>query len=507
MTVLIPVLGDQLSPSLPTLSEADRENTVILMMEVMEEASYVPHHPKKIAFIFSAMRHYAEELRDQGWMVDYVPLDDEGNSGNFTGEVKRAISRHHVTAVHITEASEYRVMEMIDGWKQAFDVPVTIHPDNRFICDHSTFDKWAKGRKTFRMENFYRDRRKSTGLLMDGEEPEGGSWNYDSENRKPARGNVSMPQPLRFEPDDITRDVLALVGDRFADNFGSLDDYWFGATRADAEQAFDVFIERALPCFGDYQDAMLADQKFLFHALISLYLNVGLLDPLAICRRVEDEYYDGRAPLNAAEGFIRQIIGWREYVRGIYWREMPGYEEQNALAADRDLPGFYWSGETDMACMKACIAQTRDEAYAHHIQRLMVTGNFALIAGVDPKQLHIWYLSVYADAFEWVELPNTLGMSQFGDGGLLASKPYASSGSYINKMSDYCKNCSYSVSKKAGKDACPFNYLYWDFVGRHAERFRSNPRMAMMVSSYGKFSDEKKAQIDADARRFLDDLD
>ena len=507
MTILIPVLGDQLSPKLPALTKANQKNSVILMMEVMEEASYAPHHPKKIAFIFSAMRHYALELRSLGWVVDYVALDDQDNSGNFTGEVKRAICRHRAKAVHITEASEYRVMEMIDDWNQAFDVPVFLHPDNRFICDHSSFNKWAKGRKTLRLENFYRDMRKITGLLMNGEVPEGGLWNYDSENRKSAKAHMFMPQPLRFEPDEITSNVLTLVGDRFANNFGSLDDYWFGATRADAERAFDAFLERALPCFGDYQDAMLTDQKFLFHALISLYLNVGLLDPLALCHRVEDEYRKGRAPLNAAEGFIRQIIGWREYVRGIYWREMPGYEDQNALAAQRDLPAFYWSGETDMACLKACIIQTRDEAYAHHIQRLMVTGNFALIAGINPKQLHIWYLSVYADAFEWVELPNTLGMSQFGDGGLLASKPYASSGSYINKMSDYCKNCYYSVSKKEGKDACPFNYLYWDFIGRNADRFGNNPRMTMMVSSYRKFSDEKKSQIDADARRFLDNLD
>ena len=506
MTVLIPVLGDQLSPNLPMLMQADRENSVILMMEVMEEASYVPHHPKKIAFIFSAMRHYAQELRDQGWVVDYVALDDERNSGNFTGEIKRAISRHNITAVHVTEASEYRVMEMMNHWKHDFNVTVTIHPDNRFICDHAKFNTWANERKTLRMENFYRDMRKSTGLLMDGDNPEGGSWNYDSQNRKPAQDDFFIPQPLRFQPDAITREVLALVSGHFSDNFGSLDNYWFGATRVDAERAFDAFVEKALPCFGDYQDAMLKDQKFLYHALISIYLNVGLLDPLAICRRVEDEYRKGRAPLNAVEGFIRQIIGWREYVRGIYWREMPGYDEHNALEANRDLPDFYWSGKTDMACMKTCITQTRDEAYAHHIQRLMVTGNFALIAGINPKQLHIWYLSVYADAFEWVELPNTLGMSQFGDGGLLASKPYASSGSYINKMSDYCKNCNYSVNKKEGQDACPFNYLYWDFIGRHSARFKSNPRMAMMVSSYGKFSDSKKAQISEDSKRFLNNL-
>lgn len=506
MTVLIPILGDQLTPTLPALLEADPSNSIILMMEVMEEASYVPHHPKKIAFILSAMRHFAGELTEAGWTVEYVKLDDPENSGTFTGEVERALQHFDATAIHVTEASEYRVLEAIKAWQEQFDVPVTIHPDDRFVASHQQFDDWANGRKSLRMEYFYREMRRKTGLLMDGDKPEGGEWNFDSENRKPAENGLFMPVPPRFEPDGITQGVLHLVREHFDENFGSLDDYWFGASRAQAERALDHFIDKALANFGDYQDAMLQGQKFLYHALVSLYLNVGLLDPLSVCRRVEEAYKDGKAPLNAAEGFIRQILGWREYVRGIYWREMPDYVYNNALEATRDLPGFYWSGETDMECLHQCITQTRDEAYAHHIQRLMVTGNFALLIGADPYQLHEWYLAVYADAFEWVELPNTLGMSQFGDGGLLASKPYASSGSYINKMSDYCESCRYQVSKKEGEDACPFNYLYWDFIARHKEAFKDNPRMAMMVRSYGKFDDGKKAQIRRDSKRFLQDL-
>ncbi|NJM49707.1 MAG: cryptochrome/photolyase family protein [Sphingomonadales bacterium] len=506
MTIIIPVLGDQLTPTLPALMQADPQNSVILMMEVMEEASYVPHHPKKIAFLFSAMRHFAVELRDAGWRVDYITLDEEGNSGSFIGEVARAIKRHGAKAIALTEPSEWRVMQDLKGWQAQLNLPVTICPDDRFICSADAFAEWAEGRKSLRMEYFYREMRKKTGLLMDGDKPEGNAWNYDSENRKPAGHDLFMPTPPRFEPDAITRDVLDLVGARFADNFGTLDNYWFGATRADAEQALDHFIEYALAAFGDYQDAMLRGEKFLYHSLLSLYMNVGLLAPLAVCRRVEAAYRCGKVPLNAAEGFIRQIIGWREYVRGIYWREMPDYVERNALDATRDLPAFYWSGDTDMECLRQTIGQTRDEAYAHHIQRLMVTGNFALIAGVDPKQLHEWYLAVYADAFEWVELPNTLGMSQFGDGGLLASKPYASSGGYINKMSDYCGVCRYKVAKKEGANACPFNYLYWDFIARHEARFAKNPRMAMMARSYGKFEDAKKAQIKKDADRFLEKL-
>ncbi len=486
--------------------KADPAHSIILMMEVMEEASYVPHHPKKIAFIFSAMRHFAQELRETGWLVDYVALDDPGNTGTFTDEVARAINRHSITNIALTEPSEFRVMELVRGWQDAFGITVHVQRDDRFVCSLEEFSQWAEGRKSLRMEYFYREMRKKTGLLMKEGKPEGGKWNFDKENRKPAGDNLFMPRPKRFAPDAITQEVLQLVEAQFPDNFGSLDDYWFGASRADAENALESFLSEALPQFGEFQDAMLEGQNFLYHAVISLYLNIGLLSPLGVCLRVEEEYRAGRVPINSAEGFIRQIIGWREYVRGIYWREMPGYQKRNDLSAHRALPSFYWTGDTQMNCLRTCISQTRDEAYAHHIQRLMITGNFALIAGIDPEQVHEWYLAVYADAFEWVELPNTLGMSQFADGGILASKPYASSGTYIDKMSDYCGACRYSVKVKEGEDACPFNYLYWDFISRHEERFKNNPRMAMIVRSYGKFSPAKKSQIATDASRFLSEL-
>jgi deoxyribodipyrimidine photolyase-related protein len=356
------------------------------------------------------------------------------------------------------------------------------------------------------MEFFYREMRRETGLLMAGDDPAGGQWNFDHDNRKSAARDLLMPQPLRFAPDAITQDVLELVASHFPNNFGVLAPFWFACTRKDAEAAFTHFVKTALPQFGDYQDAMLAGEKFLYHAVVSLYLNCGLLDPLALCRAAEAEYRAGRAPLNAVEGFIRQIIGWREYVRGIYWREGPDYVHRNALGAVRPLPWFYWSAETDMACIRSCVEQTRDEAYAHHIQRLMVTGNFALLAGVDPHALHIWYLAVYADAYEWVEAPNTIGMSQFADGGLLASKPYVSSGAYIDRMSDYCGGCRYKVKLKAGEDACPFNYLYWDFIARHRALVEKNPRMAQMVRNYDRFADERKAEIAEDSTRFLASL-
>ncbi len=501
---LILILGDQLSPGISSLKDVSPDEAVVLIAEVAGEASYVRHHKKKIAFLFSAMRHFAEELRLAGWQVDYVRLDDSANSGTLAGEVLRAAGRHGAAALRVTEPGEWRVLQSLQALDTALDVEIL--PDDRFIASHAEFDSWAEGRKALRMEYFYREMRRKTGLLMDGEQPEGGQWNFDHDNRKAAARDLLMPQPLRFAPDAITLEVLDLVEARFADHFGTLEPFWFATTRADAEAAFAHFLKTALPHFGDYQDAMLAGEKFLYHAVVSLYLNCGLLDPLEMCRAVEAEYREGRAPLNAAEGFIRQIIGWREYVRGIYWREGPDYVRRNALNATRPLPDFYWSADTKMACIRACVEQTRDEAYAHHIQRLMVTGNFALLAGIDPHELHEWYLAVYADAYEWVEAPNTVGMSQFADGGLLASKPYVASGAYIDRMSDYCSGCAYDVKAKAGPNACPFNYLYWDFIARHHDRLKGNPRMAQMVRSYGRFSEERKGEIAADAADFLASL-
>ncbi len=501
---IIVILGDQLSPNLSSLDGADKATSVILMAEVAAEATYVKHHKKKIAFVFSAMRHFASELRTAGWTVHYTPLDDVENSGSIAGEAFRIAALYGASSIRLTEPGEWRLREDLSALDAAFDFDMV--PDDRFIASHAEFEAWAEGRKALRMEYFYRDMRRKTGLLMDDDKPVGGQWNFDHDNRKPAARDLLMPQPPRFEPDIVTKEVLGLVAAQFPDHFGDLHPFWFGTTRADAEAAFAHFLKYALPKFGDYQDAMLRDEKFLYHAVVSLYLNCGLLDPLESCRRVEAEYRAGRAPLNAAEGFIRQIIGWREYVRGIYWLKMPDYAQANALNATRPLPDFYWTAETDMACIRACVKQTREEAYAHHIQRLMVTGTFALLSGINPQELHEWYLAVYADAYEWVELPNTIGMSQFADGGLLASKPYAASGAYMDRMSDYCGACRYKVKEKAGADACPFNYLYWDFIARHRERIKGNPRMAQMVRTWDKFSTERQAEVRTDAARFLDGL-
>ena len=505
MTTLRFVLGDQLTRDGAALRDI-AAGDVVLMVEAADETTYVKHHKQKIAFILSAMRHFAEELRADGLVVDYVRLDAPGNSGSFTGELQRAVKRHAATRVIVTEPGEWRVLAQMKTWQATLGIPVDILDDDRFFASTARFTAWAKDRKSLRMEFFYREMRRETDLLMQGDEPAGGQWNFDSDNRKRLPKTVSLPQRFGYAPDAITQEVLALVGHRFADHFGDLDPFDWAVTRADALQSLQDFLDHALPNFGDYQDAMATGEPFVFHSLISPYLNAGLLTPREICIAAEREYRETRAPLNAVEGFIRQILGWREYIRGVYWLKMPDYAQTNALNATRALPWLYWSGETDMHCMKEAIGQTRRTAYSHHIQRLMVTGNFALLAGIAPKQIAEWYLVVYADAYEWVELPNVQGMSQFADGGLLASKPYASSGAYIDRMSDFCKPCVYDVKQKTGPTACPFNYLYWAFLIRNAKTLRGNPRMAMPYRTLDGWDAPRKAAIAAEAERFLDGL-
>ncbi len=504
MGVLRLVLGDQLSPGLSSLEDAG-PGDVVLMAEVAEEATYVRHHKKKIAFLFAAMRHFAEELRSAGLRVRYVRLDDPGNQGSLRGEVARALEDDpSLSAVVVTKPGEWRLFQDMETWRDLMPVPVDLREDTRFIVPLTEFYAWAKGRKQLRMEFFYRDVRRKTGLLMDGEEPAGGQWNFDHDNRK--RLPKSLVPPPRFLPpaDAVTQDAIALVAERFPDHFGDLEPWVFATTRAGAEAARDHFISEILPGFGDWQDAMAKGEPWMWHSLLSVYLNCGLLDPLDVCRRAETEWREGRAPLNAVEGFIRQIIGWREYVRGIYWLKMPGYAQTNTLNAHRPLPDFYWTGETDMRCMAEAIGQTKRHAYAHHIQRLMVTGNFALIAGLDPAEVNDWYLLVYADAYEWVELPNTHGMALHADGGLMASKPYAASGNYINKMSDYCSGCAYDVTAKTGPKACPFNFLYWDFIAKNRESLAGNPRMALIYNALDRLDPASLSAMRKQASAYLE---
>ena len=503
MVRLVLILGDQLSDHLSALQAADKSTDIVVMAEVMAEAEYVPHHPKKIAFLFASMRKFADRMRADGWTVTYYKLDDEDNPQTLNGVLLARAQEFGTTQVLTTQAGEWRVIQAVE------DVPLDVEvlPDDRFIATHAEFEAWAEGRKALRMEYFYRDMRRKTGLMMDGDKPAGGQWNFDQDNRKPAPGSVEYSGPMRFGPDETTQQVLDLVAEKFGRNFGSLDDFWFATDHSQAKQHLAHWIKGGLPKFGDFQDAMMGDERFLYHAIIGLYINAGLLDPLEVCQVVEEAWQNDAAPINAAEGFIRQIIGWREYVRGIYFREGPDYTSRNALGHTRDLPWAYWGGKTWMRCLEKSVEQTEQEAYAHHIQRLMVTGNFALLTGVDPVQVHEWYLAVYADAFEWVEAPNTIGMSQFADGGIIASKPYISSGNYIDKMSDYCKGCSYKVKDKTGPDACPFNLLYWHFLDRHRERFKGNHRMGNMYRVWDRMTDEKRETVLREADAFLAKLD
>jgi len=500
------VLGDQLSRSVSSLRDL-QPGDVVLMAEVHDEATYVRHHKRKIAFLFAAMRHFADDLAKSGIQVDYVKLEDEGNSGSFTGEVQRALGRHAVEGIVVTEAGEWRVMEMMRGWQDETGVPVEIRPDDRFLAMHEAFDEWAGRSKTLRMEFFYREMRKRSGYLMTPlGEPVGGRWNYDEENREPLPAGLEAPPRPHYAVDATTAEVIALVERRFGNHFGSLDEFDYPVTRRQALHYLRWFVAEALPKFGTFQDAMRQGQPLLFHSHLSALINCGLLDPRECCDMTEAAYRDDAVPLNAAEGFIRQIIGWREFIRGVYWREMPGYGERNLLNATRRLPDFFWTGQTDLNCLHQSIAETQANAYAHHIQRLMVLGNFCLLAGFDPKEVQEWYLVVYHDAYEWVEMPNVVGMILYADGGLFASKPYAASGNYINKMSDYCGKCVYDVKKRQGEGACPFNYLYWDFVARNRNRMALNPRTSRSVATLDRMAPEKVEAARADSRRFLDGL-
>ncbi|RDC71838.1 cryptochrome/photolyase family protein [Rhodovulum sp. 12E13] len=500
MSRLVLILGDQLSPGIRALREADKARDIVVMAEVDGEASYVPHHPRKIAFLFAAMRKFAAELEHDGWAVRYTRLDDDGNTGSIAGELVRRAEETGAREVLATEPGEFRLIAALADCP----VPVRQLEDDRFLASHAEFDRWAKGRKSLRMEYFYREMRQKTGYLMDKGEPAGGRWNYDSENRKPPPEGIDYSGPMRFTPDDTVEEVLDLVAARFPSNFGSLRPFWFATDRGQARRHLAHWIKRALPKFGDYQDAMLTGERFLYHSFIGLYMNAGLLDPREVCEAAEQAWRDGHAPLNAVEGFIRQVIGWREYIRGIYFHHGPAYLDRNALQHDRPLPPMFWGAATDMRCIAETVGQVRDEGYAHHIQRLMVTGNFALLAGLAPREVHDWYLAAFVDAYDWVMAGNTIGMTQFADGGVVASKPYVSSGNYIAKMSNYCDHCAYSVKTKTGAGACPFNLLYWAFLHRHRDRFEKNPRMAQMYATWDRMAGPKRDAILAEANGFLE---
>jgi deoxyribodipyrimidine photolyase-related protein len=456
------------------------------------------------------MRHFAESLREQGREVTYFAYGERPELKSFTDVLAHMLARRDYARVFVTEAGEHRLTRQFADWSTQFDLAVHVLPDTRFLASHEMFETWASGKKQLRMEFFYREMRRKTGLLMDDKDPLGGQWNYDAENRKKLPKGRALPARPSATPDAITLEVMALVKQHFGTgdeaHFGTLEGFGWPVTAAEAQAHFEDFLDHCLPHFGDYQDAMKSGETFMYHALIATSLNLGLLDPLEVCRAAEARLTNQQAPLNAVEGFIRQILGWREYIRGIYWLKMPDYEQENFFGHDRALPDFFYSGDTDMACLREAVEASKTHAYAHHIQRLMITGNFALLAGLAPEAVNRWYMEVYADAYQWVQLPNTHGMALFADGGLVASKPYVSSGAYIHRMSDYCKDCRYQVKQPNGDDACPFNYLYWDFMMRHADTLSKNPRMGMVYRNLEKMDEAKKSAAKASATKFLEAL-
>lgn len=504
---LILVLGDQLSHSLPAIAQANPANDVFIMAEVNNEATYVKHHKLKIVLIFAAMRHFAQELENTGFRVAYTRIDDPDNTGTLEGEIKKTLATNQFDQLIVTEAGEYRVQQNFKHWQTTFNLPVTIREDNRFLATTNDFAQWAAGRKQLRMEYFYRDMRRRYQVLMENGQPTGGKWNYDQQNRKQFDFSHNIPARTRFKPNDITQAVMNTVQQMYGSHMGTTAHFDLAVTRKQALAVLEEFIATRLVHFGDFQDSLVQNEHHLFHSHISACLNIGLLLPLEVILAAEQAWQRGDAPINAVEGFIRQILGWREYVRGLYWLKMPEYASKNFLNAQRKLPDFYWTANTNMNCLSQCVTTTIDNAYAHHIQRLMVLGNFALLAGIHPDQINEWFLAVYTDAFEWVEMPNVTGMATFADGGVMASKPYASSGAYIHKMSNYCQHCHYNVKEKHGATACPFNYLYWDFLHRNGARLANNPRLAMPYRTLSKMAQDKLDKHIADAQIFFKMLD
>jgi len=493
---LVAVLGDQLDLDSAAFDGFDPNSDAVWMAEVDAEATEVWSHKARIAVFLAAMRHFRDALRRRGWTVLYRELDEPGNRGSFAAEISECVTRRRPRSLVLVEPGEFRVKRAFERAAAELHVDLEIRPDRHFLCSHDEFARHAEQRKQLRMEYFYRHMRRETSVLVDDGQPTGGKWNYDVENREAfgRRGPGSLPRPPSFAPDAVTRKVLRLVDRCFGSHPGRLDAFDWPVTPDEAQQALDDFVTYRLPSFGEFQDAMWTDEPFLYHSLLSSALNLKLLDPRDAIDSAVAAFRSGRAPLNAVEGFVRQILGWREYVRGVYWRYMPEYRDRNLLKADLPLPGFYWTAETDIHCLREVITQTLDYGYAHHIQRLMVTGLFALLLGVDPYAVHQWYLAVYVDAVEWVELPNTLGMSQFADGGVMASKPYVASGKYIQRMSNYCERCRYDPAKACGEDACPVTTLYWDFLQRHRRLLQQNQRIRMQLRNLQRKSpDELRA--------------
>ncbi len=505
---IVLILGDQLDERSAAFDGFDPATDAVWMAEVAHESEKVWVAKPRIVLFLAAMRHFRDALGKRGWRVFYRSLTEKGAqwSGlpgkgssveNFATQLAWTLGQTHPARLILVEPGEWSVREEIAAAAEAAGVPLEMRGDRHFLCTSDEFAAHAKGRKQLRMEYFYREMRVKTGVLMDDGKPTGGEWNFDHDNRESfgKDGPGLLPPPRRFPPDNTTHEVLAMVAARFAAHPGGLEHFDWPVTAAEAREALDDFIANRLPDFGRWEDAMWSGEPWLYHSRLSAALNLKLLDPREVLAAAERAWREKRAPIASVEGFIRQILGWREFVRGIYWRFMPAYLDRNTLGADQPLPPFYWTGDTEMNCLRHALRQTLDHGYAHHIQRLMVTGLFSLLLGVRPREIHAWYLAVYVDAVEWVELPNTLGMSQYADDGVMASKPYIASGKYIQRMSNYCTGCRFDPAERTGPRACPFTTLYWDFLLRHEATLAKNPRIVMQVRNLQRLTTEQKAAI------------
>ena len=500
------ITGDQLHEDHPALAAADREKDRVLFIESRKRSEQQRYHQIKLVLIFSAMRHRAEALRAEGWTVDYVSL-----TGSFLGALEDYVAKHRPESILVEDPSQYDFSRGMPALSQKLGVPIEVFPTNQFLVPRQDFAAWAGESRHLIMEHHYRRVRKALKILVDGDgQPEGGAWNFDPENRGTraalAKSRAKIPASPRTAPDAITREVIAMVKEDFADHPGEANDFWLPVTREGAQGWLKDFIAHRLEHFGRWEDVMVEDEAVLFHSVLSPVLNIGLLRPRECVDAAVAAYEKGRAPIESVEGFVRQIIGWREFVNGVYWHTMPGYTKHNALRATRPLPKWLYTGETEMNCLRQTIEQALRLAYNHHIQRLMVLGNFFLLGGFEPRAVLRWYTEMYADAHDWVMAANVIGMILHADGGFMATKPYAAGAAYIHKMSNYCENCRFKPTVRLGPDACPYNYLYWNFFAEHAERFLHNPRVGMMIRTWEAKPQEEQAAIRRQAKSFLDGL-
>jgi deoxyribodipyrimidine photolyase-related protein len=510
---LVLILGDQLNQDASAWDGFDASCDRAWMAEVRDEATHVPSSRQRTTLFLSAMRHFAAGLQAEGVPLDYLTMQPDG----LGDALARTLAASPPQRVIVTEPGEWRVAELLRRTCEAAGVPLEVREDRHFMATRADFERHVRGRKQLRMEYFYREMRQRHRVLMGGadgsqpDEPAGGQWNFDADNRESfgRDGPGLVPAPLRFEPDALTRAVMADVEQAFPSAPGRLTSFGWPVTREQALAALEDFIAHRLRDFGRWQDAMWGGQPWLYHAMLASSMNLKLLTPREVIAAAEQAWQRGDVPLAAAEGFIRQILGWREYVRGVYGLQMPGYLARNALDAQESLPAFYWTGDTAMRCLADAIGQTLEHGYAHHIQRLMVTGLYALLLGVKPSEVHAWYLAVYVDAVEWVEAPNTLGMSQYADGpgpdgraqglGPMASKPYIATGQYIARMSDHCRGCRFDPTQRTGERACPYTTLYWDFLDRHRTMLGKNPRMSLQVKNLARVGEAEMGAIRARA--------